>query len=126
MPFWSQNGSEVAVIGTRGAKVIEMGDQNAGLFFVRFLEVCEQISTQGGRSLIRVSLGKESPGRSSQGELARALMSQGGSSWERILREEPRESQEGNETIGTRPSVPEGTVAYIYIYIYYIYITVQH
>ena len=34
--------------------------------------------TQGSRSLIRVSLGKESPGRSSQGELARALMSQGG------------------------------------------------
>ena len=37
----------------------------------------------GGQALKRVSLGKESPGRSSQGELAR----------ERILREDYRESQ---------------------------------
>ena len=43
MPFRCQNGSEVAVIGTWVAKGNEMGDQNAGLFFVSFLEVCEQI-----------------------------------------------------------------------------------
>ena len=41
MPFRSQNGSKVVVIGTLGAKGGEMGDQNAALFFGKFLEVYE-------------------------------------------------------------------------------------